>query len=396
VSAKWRWILGAAAAVAVLVGAVAIAATGQDGERSETAFPPSWTGDRTASAPSRTDGREAQATPPTRFTVAVSGDLLIHSPIFKRALSLGGGRRYVFAPMLRQVKPVIEGADLAICHVETPMTPAAPQGYPVFNTPPSLARAIKATGWEVCDTASNHSLDRGQAGIDRTVEALDRAGVEHTGSFRSPAERRRLLIVNVKGVEVAFLAYTEMTNGIPLPNLWSLNLARAKRILADARRARRHGARVVIVNLHWGIEYQHAPSAFQLRLARALTRSNAVTAVVGQHVHVVQPVRRINGKLVVFGEGNLISNQSAACCPAPSQDGLIGLIDFVVDGRRARAERVRYIPTWVQHPDFVVLPVGAALRRSLADPAALRASYRRTVAVAGRGRGIHPVPRRLP
>ena len=66
---------------------------------------------------------------------------------------------------------------------------------------------------------------------------------------------------------VALLAYTQMTNGIPLPHPWSVNLAGAGRILRDARRARRAGARAVIVNLHWGTGYQHAPDAFQRTLA---------------------------------------------------------------------------------------------------------------------------------
>ena len=73
-------------------------------------------------------------------------------------------------------------------------------------------------------------------------------------------------------------------------------------------------------------------------------------------MHVVQPIRRVNGKPVVFGEGNLVSNQTAACCPAESQDGLIALIDFVASGDRVRAKRVRYVPTWVRHPDYRVLP----------------------------------------
>ena len=83
----------------------------------------------------------------------------------------------------------------------------------------------------------------------------------------------------------------------------------------------------------------------QRALARRLTRSPAIDAIVGQHVHVVQPIRRVRGKPVVFGEGNLISNQTAGCCPAASQDGLIALIDFVVrPGRPARARRIRYVP----------------------------------------------------
>jgi poly-gamma-glutamate capsule biosynthesis protein CapA/YwtB (metallophosphatase superfamily) len=122
--------------------------------------------------------------------------------------------------------------------------------------------------------------------------------------------------MTVDGVRVAFLAYTEFTNGIPAPHPWSVSLASAARIPADAHRARMDGAKVVIVNLHWGDEYVAQPSSFQLRLAGRLTRSPDITAIVGQHVHVVQPIRVVHGKLVVFGEGNLISNQTSACCPA--------------------------------------------------------------------------------
>lgn len=330
------------------------------------------------------------------LTIEANGDLLIHSPVWQRAQQLAGGSGYDFAPLLRYIKPYVAQADLAICHVETPMTPAPPTGYPVFNTPPALARAIRQTGWDVCDTASNHSLDQGQAGIASTAAALDRARIRHTGSFAQPAGQRRTLIVRVKGVRVALLAYTEMTNGIPLPHPWSVNLAHADRILADARRARRRGAQVVIVNLHWGTEDVSAPDAFQRQLANRLTRSRAITAVVGQHVHVVQPVARVNGRIVVFGEGNLLSNQTPACCAAGSQDGLLALLRIDVAGGRARLRRVRYVPVWVRHPDYAVLPVGDALRRGLADPAELRASYARTVAVAGRGRGIMPLPARMP
>ncbi len=157
------------------------------------------------------------------------------------------------------------------------MSPAPPASYPIFNTPPELARGIKATGWDACDTASNHSLDQAQTGIDETGKALDRAGVEHTGSFPSAAAQREPLIVDVHGVRVALLAYTTDTNGIPLPQPWSVNIASRERVLADARRARRMGAEAVIVNLHWGAEivpeYQPEPSSGQLDLVKRLTAS---------------------------------------------------------------------------------------------------------------------------
>ncbi len=334
---------------------------------------------------------------PVVLTVEASGDLLIHSPVWEAALAAGGGARYNFAALFARIKPYIKHADLPLCHVETPMTPAAPTGYPIFNTPPALARAISNTGWKACSTAATHSLDQGQTGVNDTIRALNRAGVLHAGTYSSAAAQRTPLIMTVKGIKVAFLSYTELTNGIPSPHRWSVNRAQdVRQILAEARRARRDGARVVIVNIHWGDEDVEQPSAFQMNLARRLAAAPDITAIVGQHVHIVQPIRKINGKLVVFGEGNLISNQTSACCPTASQDGLIALLTIVVDARAARVKFVHYVPIWVQHPSFVVLPVETGLRIDPADADALRASYARTVAAAGRGPQVQPVPAHLP
>jgi poly-gamma-glutamate capsule biosynthesis protein CapA/YwtB (metallophosphatase superfamily) len=318
---------------------------------------------------------------PVRLTVAASGDLLIHSPVAQRALALGGGRRYDFAPLFSPVRRRIARADLALCHIETPLVPGPVQGYPSFRTPPELARSVRRVGWDACSTASNHSLDAGQFGIGTTLRALRRAGVRATGTARSARERRRTTMLRVRGVRVAFLSYSAVSNGQAVPHPWSVNGASPGLVLADARRARRRGARIVIVNLHWGSEYVHSVTPPQRALARRLTGSPAIDAIVGQHAHVVQPIRRVNGKPVVFGEGNLISNQTAACCAAAAQDGLIALIDFVVrPGRRARAPRIRYFPTWVRHPDLTVRPAAPG------SP-----SWNRTVSVAGRGNGVRPL-----
>jgi poly-gamma-glutamate synthesis protein (capsule biosynthesis protein) len=334
-------------------------------------------------ATSRTvERRSAEPGPPIRLTIGVTGDLLPHLPIVARARALARSRGYDFRPLLRRIRPWVRRNALSLCHVETPLTPARPTGYPRFSSPPALARAIKATGFDVCSTASNHSLDRGQSGIRATRRSLARAGVPHTGSFSSPRQRRRPLILRARGIRVAFLAYTQMTNGIALPHPWSVNVARAARIVRDARRARRAGAQVVIVNVHWGTEYRHAPDAFQLRLARRLARSHAITAVVGQHAHVVQPIRRVGGLWVVFGEGNLLSNQTAACCTAASQDGMLVRLHLRVGSHRARVKRITYTPTWVRHPDYTILRAARTHR----------VSWRRTIAVVGRNRRVLPMP----
>jgi hypothetical protein len=318
--------------------------------------------------------------PPERFTVAATGDFLIHSPVAARALADGGGRRYDFRPMFSSIAGRIAEADLALCHIETPLVPGPVQGYPSFRTPPGLARSIQEVGWDACSTASNHSLDAGSFGVRTTLEALDRAGVRHAGTARSPRERRRPTIVPVGGLRIALLSYTAVSNGQPVPNPWTVNFAEAKPILAEARRARRLGADTAIVNMHWGDEYVHEISPSQLSLARRLTRSPDIAAIVGQHAHVVQPIRWVNDKPVVFGEGNLVSNQTAACCPAESQDGLIALLDFAATDGHVGAQRVRYVPTFVRHPDYRVVP---------AAPGSL--PWNRTVSVAGRRPRVKPV-----
>ena len=338
------------------------------------------------------DASSAGREKPIRFTVSASGDLLMHQPLLDRARANGGGDEYDFAPFFKEIRPFVEGVDLGLCHLETPMGPGPPSTYPVFNTPTGLAASVRRSGWDACSTASNHSNDQGQAGIDGTVKALHRRHLAHTGSFRSRRASNRPTIVSVRGVKIGLVAYTDATNGIPAPHPWSLNEyaaanpdAGAASILADARRARRAGADAVIVQIHWGAEYDRSPNSSQMRVAELLTRSDRVDAVIGQGPHVAQPIRKVNGKFVVFSEGNLVSNQSAASGqPAATQDGLIALLDFNVRGKRVRIRRVRYVPVWVRPGDYVVLPAKPG------GDSALRASYARTVSVAGRSKRIKP------
>lgn len=381
--------LAALTAIFVLIGAIALAGDRLGGEHEAP---------RSAAEPRL----EALADDPVELKLSFSGDLLIHSPVFMRALAFGDGERYSFEPMLAELRPHVDGADLAICHVEHPISEhAPPSGYPLFNAPPELAEAIAATGWDACDTASNHTLDQGQEGVEGTIRALRRAGIEQTGSFRSRRASRQPLLLAVEGVRIGLVSYTTDTNGLPLPEPYSVNVADTPRpVIRDARRAREEDADAVIVTMHWGSEiapeYASEPSEEVRRFARRLVRAEEVTAVVGHGPHVVQPIERIAGKPVLFSVGNLLSNQTAACCAEASQDGLVGLLDLVVDGEGDRVEGVRYVPVHVVHPDYTVAPVGQGIEAGLGDEASLRASFERTVSVAGRPQGVAPIPRRLP
>ena len=275
----------------------------------------------------------ARTAEPVQLTVAASGDFLIHEPIWERARADGGGRRYDFRRMLRFVRPIVRGADLALCHVETPMSGGPPAGYPRFNTPPALAGAIKWAGYDVCSTASNHSLDQGQSGIRTTVRPWA-ARASRTRVLRLRRRAEALDDRHRQGSEgrVPVLHRDDQRDPVATPVVGQP----CARPADPGRRAPCPPPRrqVVVVNLHWGNEFRSRPSQFQRRLRRPATRSDAVTAVVGQHAHVVQPISRVNGRLVVFGEGNLLSNQSADCCPAASQDGLIAMLRISVTRAR--------------------------------------------------------------
>ena len=351
-------------------------------------------------SPSPTSGPTPSPMPsrPKRkvIKVAATGDFLIHGAVFRRALVNGGGNSYYFDPMFRSISKYVKKADVAICHFEVPMTGGRPAGYPSFNSPQSLATSAKRIGWDICSTASNHTLDKGQSGVDATLKTIRKAGLVPSGSAESKRRGKKTPMVKANGTRVALLSYTDSTNGIPRPYPYSVNLIDPARITKDAARARRAGAELVIVNMHWGAEYQNAVTARQAELADQLTASRHIDAVIGQHVHVVQPIRFVNGKPVVFGEGNLVSNQSAACCAVGSNDGMIATLKFVIKGDQVKAKKVSYVPITVRRSDYLVVPIGLGAKSGLMSLESLRSSYKRTVSVVGRSKKIKPVPKTSP
>ncbi|MFP8942462.1 CapA family protein [Streptomyces fenghuangensis] len=263
------------------------------------------------------EDRAARADRGGPFTVVATGDIIPYPSIIEQARRDAGGTGYDFTRILAGVKPVVESADIALCHMETPYgdEDGPFTGYPLFRSPPQLAKALRATGYDSCSTASNHSLDDGFEGVRRTLGALDAAGVRHTGTARDAAEAARPALLEAGGARIAHLAYTYGTNGIPLPEdrPWAVSVLEPERVLADARAARRAGADVVIVSLHWGTEWQQAPDTTQKELARRLTAARTdgrrdIDLLIGTHNHVPQPYEKVNGTWVVYGLGDQIAS----------------------------------------------------------------------------------------
>ncbi|KQX65973.1 hypothetical protein ASD06_06130 [Angustibacter sp. Root456] len=282
------------------------------------------------------------------MTITVTGDVLLHQPLWSQARRDGGGGRYDFTRILAAQRPFLASGDLAFCHLETPLAPPTGpfHGYPSFSVPPQIATALRSTGYDACTTASNHTMDAGPSGVQRTLDDLDAAGLRHTGSARSSREAGRPLTFDVRGTRVALLSYTYGLNGKSPDHSWRVNLIDAPRIRRDAHAARRAGADVVVVALHWGTEYHHDPTAEQRSLADQLLADPAIDLVYGHHAHVVQPVQRLHGKWVVYGLGNAIAAQSIQ--RPDTYRGLLVRVQLVRDASgRWRGGRLDWVPSGI-------------------------------------------------
>ncbi len=343
--------------------------------------------DRTTDAEPTPGGTATVSPPPAgpeRITVVATGDVLLHERLWVTARRDGEGR-LDFGPVLAGVRPLVSAADLAICHLETPLAPAGGpyRGYPLFSVPPQIAPALKQTGYDVCTTASNHSFDGGAAGVDRTLATLDAAGLRHAGTARNPAEAVTPVILDAHGVKVALLSYTFGFNGLGYPHgqTWRSNRIDETAIRSAAAGARAAGAEIVILACHWGSEYVSEPDAQQLTLARRFVADSNIDLVIGNHAHVVQPMEKIGGKWIAYGTGNLLAAHREP--GSPKSEGLLVRFTFTrgADGRWTTT-KAEYAALLLTDPlPMRLLDVRHELARPGTGPASkdrLRAALRRT------------------
>lgn len=300
------------------------------------------------------------------FTVVMSGDVLLHKPLLDSAAAdakaapnsgtggtaAGVSGKFDFRPLLAAQKPAIGGADLAVCQLETPLAPpnGPYTGYPSFSVPPDIVPALKDTGYDACTTASNHTLDKGFSGLQRTLGVLDAHGIKHTGAARSAQEAATPLIMDVRGVKVGLLNYAYGSNGPKPPGSreWSVNFMDADRIKADARKAKEAGANVVLVALHAGTEYQAKPDAQQTDMVKKITTSPDVDLVYGHHAHVVQPFDKVNGKWVAYGLGNTVARSGRSITGMQTREQIMSRFTFTRrDDGGYDVSKAEYIPGYM-------------------------------------------------
>ena len=263
--------------------------------------------------------------------VAVAGDILLHPALWAQAEQDGKGT-HDFDPLLAGIAPYLDQSDLALCNLETPV--AAPNGpfggYPMFNVPPQIIPALKNVGYDGCTTASNHSMDAGVAGVKRTLDALEEAGMVSTGSYRSKADAQRPLLVPVGSAKAAVIAGTYSLNGMKEDAPWRVDDIEEASLVARATAARAAGADIVLAAIHDGAEYTSTPTASQLALYRSLAASGEFDFIYSHHTHSVLPIEKHRGTWIVYGLGNSVAKHETKT--ALNKEGLTVKMQFVRTG----------------------------------------------------------------
>lgn len=301
------------------------------------------------------------------------GDIMVHGPQLK-AQYQGDKNEYDFRNNFQYIQGHLQNADYAIGNLETTFGGGERgySSYPRFNTPDTLADALKDAGFHLMATANNHTYDTGKSGVIRTLEVLETRGLKTMGTRKHEGEEGYHL-ESIKGVQVGFTAYTYETprwNGHRTINAMQLDEDAVKlidtfgyetleedlaRIQQRVALMKEEGAEVIVMYIHWGEEYQREPNHYQKQIAQFLCDAG-VDIVFGSHPHVPQRAEILTSQdgtretLVVYSMGNFLSNQRREIIERPyTEEGLMvaARIEINLNTKEVSLKEANYIPTWV-------------------------------------------------
>ena len=312
----------------------------------------------------------------TSATVMSIGDIMVHSPQLTGALNPATGE-YNFDCYFKEIAPYFAASDLNVGNLEVTFGGNEGRefsGYPLFNTPDSLADSIKNAGFNLLLTSNNHCYDTGLAGLKRTAQVLKQKGIEFTGTKETDADPA-YVIKQVNNINIGIINYTYETkcltegrkylNGNPvnseangLINSFNYDKLDAfySEIGAYLKEMDTKGAEFKVVYIHWGNEYQTYSNTYQKSIAQKLCNMG-VDMIIGSHPHVIQPIELVtsedsqNTTVCLYSMGNAVSNQRqelmTSCPSGHTEDGMI--FEFVLKKTKAGVtlESLDLTPTWV-------------------------------------------------
>jgi len=296
-------------------------------------------------------GRPEIPPPPESFflTIVAAGDNIIHDPILTASYNNGA---YSFDSIYQRIRTYTATADIAFINQETILGNKALgySGYPLFSTPSEAGTALAAAGFDVVNHATNHAMDKGEAGVLSSMDHWDSLdGIRYLGIHRNEDDKtNHPVIISKNNFKVGFLAYSYGTNGIALPRgkPYLVSLINNE-IMAKEIDALRPLCDYLVVSIHWGDEYSPEPNTYQTGLAAFFAEHN-VDLVIGHHPHVLQRFEhlpRADGKktLCFYSLGNFLSAHFR-----PEKEALLGGLAYIKlkkTGGETSVEETGFIPT---------------------------------------------------
>ena len=315
---------------------------------------------------------EPTATPfsPRTVTIRAVGDVMMHEAQLDAAARPGEG--YDFSAQYADIAPSLMAADYTIANLETTVGLYSDQpysGFPMFNAPPDLLTALGEAGVDFVTMANNHILDRFYDGMLLTMDNVEAAGLAYGGVNRSKEEQLEPNIVEVGGVKLGMLCYTDYTNGLekrsdPQARESGVNYIADADFPAEVQKLREAGADAVIAYVHWGSEYSRSADDDQRRVEERLL-SAGVDVILGSHPHVVQPAGMREGTLpdgtpraalVAYSLGNF----NSAMTDEYTDSGII--LEFTLVEQEEggfKVEGAGFVPTYCWEVDGVFTTIPA-------------------------------------
>lgn len=247
------------------------------------------------------------------ITLTALGDLM-----YSRGLVIAGD------PYSSVEKSLFQ-SEIVFANLEFPIDTRFPESaFPKFNgSSEYFEKVVTPLGINVMNIANNHSLDRGIEGLRSTRTFLNDRGIHCVGF----GEESRFSIISFDEVRIAVSGFTFGTNGATVDSESSLNVANLNTI-EDAEtplskiipivESMSEEASVIVLSLHWGLEFENKPTEMQVEIARKLC-DEGVDLIIGHHPHVLQPLEvylnaRGTTSLIIYSLGNWISSMKAKDC----------------------------------------------------------------------------------
>jgi poly-gamma-glutamate synthesis protein (capsule biosynthesis protein) len=312
-----------------------------------------------------------------QVSFAVAGDVIPHEAV-RSAAAAAGDSAAGWGALFADVADVFHHADFGFVNLETPVAPEHSHGTKafLFDAPVALIDALKASGVKIVSSANNHMMDQGAAGFAETREHLKAAGLLFAGTGDTAQQSWQPVVVEANGIKVGWLGMTRWLNGnrnpekddqphvnfFPYPHEAGGAPGMDEAGVLDAIRQARLKCDLLVVSIHWGVEYAPAPLPEDVVTAHKMLEAGA-SVIVGHHPHVLQPVETYQtsdgrNTVIFYSLGNFLSNQSRTyvdgLMPDKSgdpRDSMIGLFsavrkDYGLGGIRVELGHVGVLPVW--------------------------------------------------